>query len=269
MDQKIVFCGGGNMGTSILSAMLRSGKYHEENITVMEVVPERCEYLKNNYGVEAKGDCSTEIHEADVIIIAVNPPQVPAVTPIIRKNAQESAIIISIAAGVTLESLAGGLSKNSKIVRVMPSALSQVCKGYSAATPNKNMNDADCEVVTSIMKTLGEAEYIEESEFGAFTAFASTGPLWMYKMIEAMVDAGVYIGIGRAAAKNYVLQNMMGVAELLEETGVDPIQKVYQMESPGGVTIEGATVLEEEKFSTAILKSIVAANNKAHQERDK
>lgn len=263
MEKKIVFCGGGNMAELIMSAFLKNGAAEKENIVVSEVFPSRCEYLNKTYGVKAKKDVTDDMKTAKMIIIAVNPHQVESVTSVIRDNLSENTIVLSIAAGITLEKLESQLGSEKKILRVMPNTLTQTGNGHSAACINPNIDEEDKEFITKMLNALGQTMYITEIMFDTFTAYSCSGPLWFYKTVEALIDSGVYVGFSRNDARKIVVKNMLGVAKLLDETNVHPVEKVDQMCSPGGVTIEGLKVLEERGFAFDIMESVNAAVNKA------
>lgn len=264
MSKKIVFYGGGNMAEGILRGVLNHQVVSPENITVSELVPARCTYLSETYGVSAVTDASEEVKEADAVIIAVNPPQVPVVAENLKALVSGETVVISIAAGVTIESIASHLGDDKKIVRVMPNTLNQSGSGYSAACLNDNCSEQDKDTVDEILRALGQVMYIKENMFNPFTCFSNVGPLWAYKMIEALTDAGVYVGFSRTDARSIVIKNMIGAASVLEITGEHPAVKVDQMTSPGGVTIEALKVLQEEGFSTALINSVAAAYNKVN-----
>ena len=264
MSKKIVFCGGGNMAEGIMRGLLQNGVNHPEDITVNELVPNRCEYLTKTYGVTATRDAEALIKEAHMVIIAVNPPQVPTVAKMLKPLISKKTIIMSIAAGVTISSVENIAGSDKKVVRVMPNTLNQSGDGYSAASFNENCTEQDQALVDEVLNALGQVMHIREEMFNTFTAFSNVGPMWLYKMTAALIDAGVYIGFSRTDARNIAIKNMAGVAGVLEITGEHPAVKVDQMTSPGGTTIEGLRVLQEEGFSTAIMKSVIASFEKVN-----
>lgn len=264
MNKKIVFYGGGNMAEGILKGLLKNGVTEPKNITVNELFQERCEYLSKKYGVSAVTDANDDVKKADMIIIAVNPPQVPSVTNVVKGLINENTIVMSIAAGVTIATLEDQLGSDKKVVRIMPNTLIQSGNGHSAACLNGNLNDNDKEFITVVLNALGQTMYIREDMFNTFTAFSCSGPLWIYKTVEGLIDAGVYAGFSRAEARNIVLKNMIGVAQLLDETGAHPAVRVDEMTSPGGVTIEALKALQQEGLTAALMTSVNTAVKKAN-----
>jgi len=264
MDKKIVFCGGGNMAESIMRELINKKVVPPIDITVSEIIPARCEYLNQTYGIQAMEDTDVAVKAADIVIISVIPAHVPEVLKKLRPLIVADTLLVSIAAGVTISRLAEDIGSDRKIVRIMPNTLGISGKGYSAACMNSLCDDNDRSIVTEIFEALGQIMFIEENMFNAFTAFSNVGPLWGYKMIEALTDAGVYIGFSRTEAKNIAIKNLIGSAGVLDITGEHPAVKVDQMTSPGGVTIESLKVLQEEGFATAIIDSVIAGFNKVN-----
>lgn len=115
-----------------------------------------------------------------------------------------------------------------------------------------------------MLNALGQTMYVTENMFETFTAFCCTGPIWFYKTVEALIDAGVYAGFSRAESRAMVIKNMLGVAQVLDATGAHPALKVDDMTSPAGVTIEALQVLHQERFTGALMTSVDAAVKKAN-----
>lgn len=262
MNKKVVFCGGGNMAEGILRSVLKNEVFSPGNVTVSELNPNRCVYLKDTYKVNATTDATEAMKAADMIIIAVLPTIVPVVAKSLKGVMNDDAVVLTIAAGVKMETVAEVIGADKKIARVMPNTLNQSGNGYSGVCCNKNCDDDDTAFVDTTIEALGQVMHIKEDMFNQFTCFGNTGPLWLYKMVEAMINAGVYIGLSRDDARKIVLKNMLGVSGVLEATGEHPSVKVDQMTSPGGVTIEALSVLEADGFSTAITDSMSAAYDK-------
>lgn len=171
--------------------------------------------------------------------------------------------MISIAAGVTIATLERFLGGNRKIVRVMPNTMGQVANGHSAVKLNGNVDDNEKAFVDAFLGALGQVMYLDEDKFAEFTAYSCSGPMWIYLMADALVDAGVYAGFSRAQAKEITIKNLLGVAMILDETGVTPKSRVDEMCSPGGVTIEGFKSLQENGFTYAVMESVNAAVQKS------
>ena len=263
MSKKVLFCGGGNMAEGVLRSVLKKGVVEREQVTVNDLVQDRCSYLEATYGVKAVVDGRAAMMEADVIVVAELPQIVSVVAENIKKHAKEDALVISIAAGVTIATLERFLGGNRKIVRVMPNTMGQVANGHSAVKLNGNVDDNEKAFVDAFLGALGQVMYLDEDKFAEFTAYSCSGPMWIYLMADALVDAGVYAGFSRAQAKEITIKNLLGVAMILDETGVTPKSRVDEMCSPGGVTIEGFKSLQENGFTYAVMESVNAAVQKS------
>ena len=238
-NKKIVFCGCGPMGEGILGGLLNNNVAKAKDVTVNELMEVRRTYIAETYGVAAVENASDALKAADLVIIAVNPAQVPKVAQTIRPLIK-------------------------KILRVMPNTLIKSGNGYSAACVTPNIDEEDKKLITAVLNALGQTMYVTEDMFETFTAFCCTGPIWLYKTVEALVDAGVYAGFSRMESRNMVIKNMLGVAQVLDNTGAYPAKQVDDMTSPGGVTIEALQVLQQKGFAGTLMSSVDAAVKKAN-----
>ncbi len=264
MSKKILFCGGGNMAEGVMRSLIAKGTAKSEDITVSELNPVRCEYLKETYGVEALVDATEAMRTADVIVIAVLPKIVPVVASSLVGVMKDDAVVLSIAAGVKISFYEEILGTDKKVVRVMPNTLGQSGNGHSAVCFNSRMNEEEKAYALAFMEALGQTIILPESMFGEFTAYSCSGPMWLYEMADVLIDAGVYAGFSRSDARKMVIKNMLGVAMILDETGDDPKSRVSEMCSPGGVTIEGYKSLVDEGFASAVMTSVDKAVKKAN-----
>lgn len=263
MNKKMVFCGGGNMAEGIIRSLLKKGVCEAGDITVSDLNPDRCEYLKKQYGIAVAEDVREKMQTADLIIIAVLPKVVSAVAKTIKAAAGKDTLIMSIAAGVAISFLEEALGAEKKIVRVMPNTLSQSGNGHSAVCFNKHVEKEEQAFVTDILNALGQTMLLPEAMFDEFASYSCSGPMWLYQMADALIDAGVYAGFSRNGARKIVIKNMLGVAMVLDESGDEPKSRVSAMCSPGGITIEGYKSLLEEGFASAVMTSVDRAVKKA------
>ena len=264
MSKKIVFCGGGNMAEGVIRSVLQREVAAAGDITVSELNPQRCDYLKETYGVAALVDASAAMKSADLIVIAVLPKIVPVVLKSLVGVIKDDAVVLSIAAGVKIAAIEEVLGAERKVIRVMPNTLGQSGNGHSAVCLNGNIGEEDKEYALRFLGALGQTIILPESMFGEFTAYSCSGPMWLYQMADVLIDAGVYAGFSRSDARRMVVKNMLGVAMILDETGDEPKERVSEMCSPGGVTIEGYKSLVDEGFASAVMTSVDKAVKKAN-----
>lgn len=264
MSKKIVFCGGGNMAEGIIKSLIKREVVKSADITVSELNPARCEYLKETHKVNALTDATEAIKAADMVIIAVLPKIVPVVAKSIKDVVTADTIVMSIAAAVKIDTLEELLGTDKKIVRVMPNTLGQSGNGHSAVCLNSHVNEEEKTFVSQVLGALGQPMYLPENMFNEFTAYSCSGPMWLYQMADVLIDAGVYAGFSRGDARSIVIKNMLGVAMILDESGDEPKSRVSEMCSPGGVTIEGYKSLVDEGFASAVMTSVDKAVKKAN-----
>ena len=141
----------------------------------------------------------------------------------------------------------------------------EVKTGYSAITPNGNITDEDKEKIHEFVGALGQMMYIKEDMFQAFSAYAGPGPMYAYKLIEAMINAGVQAGFSREDSRRIVIQNIKGAAMTLDATGDHPTARVEKMTSPAGITIDGLEVLEN-GFAGIVMESIKVCVEKGREQ---
>lgn len=164
--------------------------------------------------------------------------------------------IVFCGCGPMGEGILGGLLNNNvaKAKDVTVNELLEVRRTYIAETYG----------VAAVLNALGQTMYVTEDMFETFTAFCCTGPIWLYKTVETLVDAGVYAGFSRMESRNMVIKNILGVAQVLDNTGAYPAKQVDDMTSPGGVTIEALQVLQQKGFAGTLMSSVDAAVKKAN-----
>ena len=193
MNKKIVFCGGGNMAEGIIRSLLRSGTVAAEDITVSEILPARCTYLTETYGIAAVTDASEAIKAADMVVIAVLPQYVPSVTCVLEKLITKDTLVMSIAAGVAIKTLEEQLGADKKIIRIMPNTLGQSGNGHSAVCLGGNVTDTDKDFALKVLSALGQTIILPESKFGEFTAFSCSGDDPKSRINEMCSPGGVTI----------------------------------------------------------------------------
>ena len=215
---KIVVYGGGQMGYGIMKGLIAAGVVRAEEILVSGSRPSRRAFLEEDLGVRTSEDASGELAGTDILLIAVNPHQVKDVTSAIAGKLPDETIVLSIASGSPISMLEEELGADRKIVRVMPNTMIEVKTGYSAVTPNANITEEDREKIGEFVSALGQIMYIKEDMFQAFSAYAGPGPMYAYKLIESMINAGVQAGFSREDSRKIVIQNIKGAAMTLEKT---------------------------------------------------
>jgi len=199
----------------------------------------------------------------DVIILAVKPNNIPEACSDIRKVPSE-ALIISIAAGITLAKLEEALP-NRRVVRVMPNTPCLVGEAASAFACGKVVTQADKEIVGAIFGSVGVAMEVDEKLLDAVTGLSGSGPAYVFQFIEALSDGGVRVGLPRSVAMQLAAQTVKGAAEMVLQTGTHPASLKDSVASAGGTTIAGIEALEKGGFRSATISAVVAATKRSMQ----
>ena len=262
---KIAFIGGGNMGTSILSAIIDKDLAKPADITVSDVIEERLEYLKKTYGVVVTPDNASTIDGKEVIVLSVKPQTLPEIRPELKGKVSSGQLIISIMAGIKISTIREGLGHDS-IVRVMPNMPAQVFEGMSGWTTTPEVSKVQKELAKSILQTIGrEIHFDDEKYLDMVTAVSGSGPAYFFYFVESLTEVGVKIGFTRETAYELVLQTLIGAGKLMRESGTDPTELRKMVTSKGGTTAAAFDVLEEGKFKDLVVEALMAAYNRSKE----
>ncbi len=260
--KRLGFIGGGNMAFALVKGIVSSGA-----VSAVTVSDKDAEKLKrfsefSKQGVNTSTDNSEAVSAADAVVLAVKPNVVPLVLDEI-KDVLGNKILISIAAGVSLESISAKLGNKAKVVRVMPNTPAQVGCGMAVLSPNNNVSDSEAAAVEAIFKSVGEAVILDEKFMSAATALHGSSPAYVYMMIDAMADSGVKYGLTKKQALLLAAKAVEGSAKMVLETGEHPSVLKDNVCSPAGTTIAAVCELEKRGFKTSLQQAIDACVEKA------
>lgn len=262
--RKIGFLGGGNMGRAIIEGLLKAGLYEKENIFVYDVSEKALSTLKNELGIETVKSSTELVKNVDTLILSVKPHILPIVLKECGKELTKKQVIISIAAGVTLDFLESQLSADYKFVRVMPNTPALVGEGMAALCANSQVNQEEQDQVLAIFSSFGKAKFLPERLIDAVVGVSGSGPAYVYLFIEALADGAVLEGMPRNDAYEFAAQTVLGSAKMVLETKRHPGDLKDMVCSPGGTTIEGVKVLEKGGFRGLVMETVheVAEKNR-------
>ncbi|MGL5574918.1 MAG: pyrroline-5-carboxylate reductase [Sarcina sp.] len=271
MNKKMGFVGCGNMGCAMLEGILKSGVYVKEDIFCSAKSENSKKNLSEKFGVNVTDNIEVA-KNSDILILAVKPHFFSEVIKEIKDYVKEETIIVSIAAGVSIDDIEKMFEKPSaklKVIRTMPNTPALVGEGMTAVCPNRNVLEKELEIVQNIFNSFGKSEVLEEKYFHAFIALCGSSPAYAYMFIEAMGTAGIKAGI--PANKSYVLaaQSLLGSAKMVLETGEHPAVLKDKVCSPGGTTIEAVSTLENKGFRKAIIEAMEACEKKSKEMQKK
>ncbi len=254
----------GNMGESILKALLNTG-FKKESIRCAETKPGRLKFIKETYGVK----CSARIEELAAktgkIILAVKPQDSKELLKILAPRIREETVLISIMAGVTTANILSIVGKPSKVIRIMPNVCVKVGEGAMGIAANSFVTREEVEETEKIFAPLGKMVEVGEDLMDAVTALGASGPAFLLLFLEAMIDSGVKMGSPRDKARTLSLQVVKGTAKMLEAEDMHPTLMKEMITSPGGTTIAGLASLEDDGVKGKVIKAIEKAGKRARE----
>ncbi len=260
---RIGFIGGGTMATAIMARVLDRGLASPSEVVVGEPVEARRAHLAHEYGVAVTGNNPQAAADADLVVLAVKPQDLPAVMAELRECLQPGQTILSIVAGAKLGTLRRGLD-HAALVRVMPNTPAQVGAGMSVWTATPEVPSDRVEATRGLLGAIGEETYVADERYlDMATALSASGPAFVLLFLEAMIDAGVHVGLPRPMAEKLAGQTVLGTAQLAVETGTHPAALRNMVTSPGGTTAEGLLALEDAGLRAAVLHAVLAAHEKS------
>ncbi|OCG60584.1 pyrroline-5-carboxylate reductase [Gilliamella sp. Nev3-1] len=263
MEKKIGFIGLGNMGNAILQGILGSNIVPGTQIYVYDHHPEKGQVLNQTYSVNNLDSARDVAREADIVFIAVKPNVIVDVLVDIQKELKKNTIVISIAAGVTIKTIAKCVGYEQKIIRVMPNTPALVNAAMCSITPNTEITDEELSAVQQLLNCIGETEVVPEDLIDAVIGASGSSPAFVFMFIEALADGAVKSGLSRKQAYKFAAQAVLGSAKLLLETGKHPGELKDMVCSPAGTTIEGVQMLEAKGFRSAVIDAVEATVNKS------
>lgn len=256
MIKKVGFIGCGNMGSSMVGGLIKSGFLKSEEIIVSTKTEASSKKLRDEFKVATTLDSKTVAKESETIILAVKPNMYKSVVEEIKSELTEDKLIITIAAGISIENMEEWLGDDLKIIRTMPNTPALVGQAMSAVCPNKNVSEEELKYCINIFESFGECEVLEEKYFDGFIAVAGSSPAYVFMFIEAMADGAVKLGIPRAKAYKMAAQSVLGSAKMVLETGRHPGELKDMVCSPAGTTIDAVVELEKLGFRNSVIQAM-------------
>ena len=265
MDGTLAILGTGRIGEALLAGLLRSGGVEPGRVWCTVRSEDRARRLADTYGVRADTDSPAAAAGSDVIILAVKPQNMGALLADIAEKVTPDHTVISVAAGVTTAAIEAALPAGVPVVRVMSNTPVQVDEAMSAITPGRLARAEHLAIADDVLGHVGRVVHLGEEHLDAVTALSGSGPAYFFLLAEAMIDAGILLGLSRDVSTELVIQTMVGSAKMLRDTGRHPVELREAVTSPGGTTIAAIRVLEEERVRAAFLNAIEAAKRRSEE----
>jgi pyrroline-5-carboxylate reductase len=262
----LVFVGGGNMAEALIGGILKpvgSGEVLPA-VEVVEALETRRAYLTSTFPGVKVLDSLHWVQSTDVVI-AVKPNDVESVCAALRQRSMPGLRVLSIAAGVTIAQMQTWLGPDACVIRSMPNTPAMVGKGAAGVAGGLTATPADVAWAIGLLGKVGVAVEVPEAKLDAVTGLSGSGPAYVFLVAEALIEAGVFVGLSRDTAEVLAKQTLLGAATLLSESGENASVLRANVTSPGGTTAAGLRALENHGVRAAFIDAVAAATQRAYE----
>lgn len=265
MQGQLAILGTGRMGTALLNGLLRSGWARPEQVHCTMRDPDRARTVAETYGVHADTDSASAAANADVVLLAVKPQSLRELLSTVADKIHPGQLVISVCAGVRTATIEQQLVEGVSVVRVMSNTPVQVDEAMSVVAGGRHARDDQVDLAAEILGHVGRVIRLPEEHLDAVTALSGSGPAYVFLLAEAMIDAGILLGLSRDVAAELIVQTLVGSATMLRDSDRHPVQLREEVTSPGGVTISAIRALEDAGVRAALINAIEAARNRGRE----
>jgi pyrroline-5-carboxylate reductase len=257
----VAVLGAGKIGEALLAGLLAAGRTADD-LVFTERHPERAAELSARHGVAAV-DVATAAAQAEVIVVAVKPQDIAPVLAELAPAIRPGTLVVSLCAGLPIALFEGALPPGTPVVRVMPNTPMLVGEAMSAMSPGTHATGEQLAVVEKMLGSVGRVVTVPESQQDAVTALSGSGPAYFFFLVEAMIDAGILLGLPRTVVSDLIVQSAYGAARMLRESSDHPVLLREAVTSPAGTTIAAIRELERHGVRAALLDAIEAARDRS------
>lgn len=260
---RIAFIGAGNMAKAIIGGLVAEG-YSRNRIIAAGPRLAALEKVQQEFAIGITTDNNVAAQGADVVVLAVKPQMLKEVCLALRASLAHQPLIISVAAGITTESLANWLGAGQAIVRCMPNTPSQMRAGASGLFANAQVSDEQKSIANAILGAVGVVQWLDDEPLiNSVTAVSGSGPAYFFLFMEAMIDAGEKLGLSRDCAAELTVQTALGAAMLAKASDCDVAELRRRVTSPNGTTERAINSFEQDQLRTSVLNAMTACSNRA------
>lgn len=257
--------GPGVMAEAMISGLIQNKVTEPANITAAGPRPERGEELVSAYGIHYTVQNSEAARDADIVILSVKPQRLRAVLAGLRGQIKPEALVLSIVAGASIQTISRGLAHDS-VVRAMPNTPAQIGQGITVWTASESVSEEQRSCARRILGALGQEIFLDDEGYlDMATALSGTGPAYVFLFMEALIDAGVHLGFPRRISEQLVLQTLRGSVEYYAQKKDHPAHLRNEVTSPGGTSAAALYYLEKAGFRTALSRAIWAAYERSQE----
>ena len=257
MSQRIAILGAGVMGETLLAAILGQG-HPVADLVISEKRDARAAELRERYGVEVTGNAEA-VTGADTILIVVKPQDVPSLLSEIAPKVAASSTVVSLAAGILIETLEAALPDGVAVVRAMPNTPALVGEGMFGISGGSRCTDEQLTAVSTLLESGGKVVVVDESQQDAVTAVSGSGPAYVFYLAEAMIDGGIEAGLDGETARTLTAQTLVGAAKLLAGSDETADELRRRVTSPNGTTAAAIATFDDHDVKNALVAGVKAA----------
>jgi pyrroline-5-carboxylate reductase len=263
--RQVAILGVGTIGESLLRGLLSGGWREPSELVVTVRDEERAAALADRYGVRATTSNAEAVTGAALVVIAVKPQDFDVLLGEIGGLLTPDQTVLSVAAAIPTSAIEGRISEGVPVVRAMPNRPATVHEGIAGVCAGAHAADANLTLAEEALRHLGAVVRVPERYMDAVTAVSGSGPAYFALLAEAMIEAGILLGLSREISTQLVVQTMLGTAKLLRDEAVHPVELREQVTSPGGTTIRAIRELERAGVRAAFLNAIQAALERSQE----
>ena len=256
--------GVGNMGAAIIRGVAKK-LLSSEQIFVTDVDPQKVDELRTELGVNAFDTVGQLVENVDTILYSAKPNNAAKIFKQARELVKPSQLLISIAAGIPIAQLESYFAESIPVIRVMPNIAVTVGSGVAAISPGSYADENHLAKSQAIFNAVGSSLIIEEKQLDAVTGLSGSGPTFVFVFIEALIDAGVHVGLSREDAHQLAVQTVLGAAKIIDQNKEHPAVWKSRVTTPAGTTAAGLFELEQGKFRSIINAAVIAATERAQE----
>jgi pyrroline-5-carboxylate reductase len=262
VNGRVAILGCGKIGESLLAGLLSSGS---SDLVVTARRAERVTELHDRHGVEATLANPDAVSGAGLVVLAVKPQDFEELLESIRGAVTKEQTVLSVAAAIPTGYIERRLGPEVPVVRAMPNAPATVHEGITGLCAGAHASEQSVAVAEEVLSHLGPVVRVPEAYMDAVTAVSGSGPAYFALLAEAMIEAGILLGLAREISTQLVVQTMLGTAVLLRDERMHPVELREAVTSPGGTTIRAIHELEQAGVRAAFLNAIQAAMERSRE----
>ncbi len=257
--------GAGNMGGALISGLIESDLLPPESVTAIDIDDGILRGHNSRLGVTTTKDAGAAIPDKDIVILSLKPQIWENVVQPLAESFLSTQLVISIMGGVQCGAIESVLGNSVPVVRAMPNIAALVGEAVTGLAGGKHTSADHLDLAEAILMSVGEVVRLQEPQMDAVTGLSGSGPAYVYAMIDALADGGVKVGIPKPIALKLATQTVIGAAKMVLESGEHPSILKDRVTTPGGTTIAGLAVMEENGVRAALMAAVEAATKRSKE----